>query len=135
MQHFINLGRAENAHIEQYGTEESVLFLLYFLRQLDFHGVKELVYRNKAHFHGCNPETFIMLFHPHLTLLASISFTAVAPVVDTAYLGKRKPDNENAEKKVSERLMENVHMQVELCEIPLFRRSRSRDGSFRNPEE
>jgi len=33
------------------------------------------------------------------------------------------------------RLMENVHMQVELCEIPLCRRSRSRDGSFRNPEE
>ena len=99
MQHFINLGRADNTHFEQYGTEESVLLLLYFLLQLDFHGVKELVYGNKAHFHGCDPETFIMLFHPHLALLASISFTPAAPVLDTGYLGKRKPDNENAEKR------------------------------------
>ena len=36
------------------------------------------------------------------------------------------------EKPAPERLTENVHMQVELCEIPLFPRSRSREGSFRN---
>jgi hypothetical protein len=42
---------------------------------------------------------------------------------------------ETFEKPDSERLMENVHMQVELCEIPLCRRSRPRDGSFRNPGE
>jgi hypothetical protein len=39
------------------------------------------------------------------------------------------------QKQAFQRLMENVQLQVELCEIPLCRRSRSRDGSFRNPEE
>ena len=31
--------------------------------------------------------------------------------------------------------MENVQLQVELCEIPLCHRSRLRDGSFRKPKE
>jgi hypothetical protein len=34
--------------------------------------------------------------------------------------------------RLFQRLVENVQMQVELCEIPLCRRSRSRDGSARN---
>jgi hypothetical protein len=56
-------------------------------------------------------------------------------VVKRGYFGKQKPDNKNVKKPLSERLMENVHIQVELCEIQLGGRSLSRDGSFRTPEE
>ncbi|MGD8226195.1 MAG: hypothetical protein PVI20_00360 [Desulfobacteraceae bacterium] len=57
-----------------------------------------------------------LINHSHLAL--HTSFTPATRVVETAYFGKQKPDDENGEKPLSKRLMENVHMQ-----------------GFRNPEE
>jgi len=58
--------------------------------------------------------------------------TAVIFFVGCRFRPHQMAVNENVEKPVSGRLTENVQLQVELCEIPLCRRSCSQDGSFRN---